>query len=379
MDIPLLDLKAQYSTIKKEIKSAIKEVLESQYFILGAKVEELEGKIASYSGAKFAVGVSSGTDALLVSLMALDIKAGNEVITTPFTFFSTAEVIARLNAIPVFIDIDQITYNIDPQKIEAAITERTKAIIPVHLFGQCADMDPILEIANKYNLYVIEDAAQAIGAEYKGRKAGSMGELGIFSFFPSKNLGGYGDGGMVVTNNENLYAKIKILRVHGAKPKYYHKIIGGNFRLDAIQSAVLNVKFKYLDQWSQKRRENAAYYNKKFKDMGLIENGNIKTPVPFYKSNGDKNYHIYNQFTIQAENRDKLKEFLKENGIATEIYYPIPLHLQQCFKDLGYKKGDLPFSEEASESVLSIPVYPELKDEQKKYIVKKISEFYGRH
>lgn len=376
MNVPLLDLKAQYSTIKKEIEHAIKEVLESQYLILGPKVEELEKKIAAYSETKFAVGVSSGTDALLVSLMALDIKPGDEIITTPFTFFSTAGVIARLNATPVFVDIDPITYNIDPKKIEPAVTEKTKAIIPVHLFGQCADMDPILEIAKKFSLHIVEDAAQTIGAEYKAKRAGSIGDLGIFSFFPSKNLGGYGDGGMVVTNNENLYEKIKSLRVHGSKPKYYHKIVGGNFRLDAIQAAVLNVKLKYLDQWSQKRRENADFYDRRFKETGLINNGHIKTPVPVYINNSSKNYHIYNQYTIQAKGRNKLREFLKENGVGAEIYYPLPLHLQECFADLGYKENDLPVSEEASKTVLSIPVYPELNDDQKEYIVQKISEFH---
>lgn len=376
MNVPLLDLKAQYSTIKKEIEHAIKEVLESQYFILGPKVEELEKNIAAYSEAKFSVGVSSGTDALLVSLMALDIKPGDEIITTPFTFFSTAGVIARLNATPVFVDIDPVTYNIDPQKIESAVTEKTKAIIPVHLFGQCADMDPILKIAKKFSLYIVEDAAQTIGAEYKAKRAGSIGDLGNFSFFPSKNLGGYGDGGMVVTHNENLYEKIKSLRVHGSKPKYYHKIVGGNFRLDAIQAAVLNVKLKYLDQWSQKRRENADFFDRRFKETGLIHNGHIKTPEPVYINNGSKNYHIYNQYTIQAKERNKLREFLKENGIGAEIYYPLPLHLQECFENLGYKENDLPVSEEASKTVLSIPVYPELKNGQKEYIVQKISEYY---
>lgn len=378
MKIPLLDLKAQYSTIRGEIKAAVEEVLESQHFILGPKVEELESSVAAYSGTRYAIGVSSGTDALLVSLMALDIKPGDEVITSPFTFFSTAGVIARLNARPVFVDIDPATYNIDPQKIESKITKKTKAIIPVHLFGQCADMDPILEAARKYSLHVIEDAAQSIGAEYKGKEAGSMGDLGIFSFFPSKNLGGYGDGGMVVTGDEALYEKIKILRVHGSKPKYHHKIVGGNFRLDALQAAILNVKLKYLDAWSQKRRENAIYYDKRFREAGLKEKGLIKTPEPVYKSSGDRNYHIYNQYTIRSKNRDKLQAFLKENGIGTEIYYPLPLHLQECFKDLGYKKGGLPFSEEASSSVLSLPIYPELSAVQKDYIVQRIAEFYSK-
>ena len=376
MKIPLLDLKAQYLTIKDEIKQAIDEVLESQIFILGPKVEELERNIASYSGAKYAIGVSSGTDALLVSLMAINIKPGDEIITSPFTFFSTAGVIARLNAKPVFVDIDPVTYNIDPQKIEPAITNKTKAIIPVHLFGQCADMDPILEIAKKYNLYVIEDAAQSIGAEYKGKRAGTMGDLGTFSFFPSKNLGGYGDGGMVVTNNEGFYEKLKTLRVHGSNPKYYHKIVGGNFRLDAIQATILNAKLKYLDLWSQKRIENANYYERRFKEVGFAENGTVKTPAAVYKSTGDKNYHIYNQYTIGVKHRDSLQKFLKENGIGTEIYYPLPLHLQECFKELKYKKKDLPVSEEASESVLSIPIYPELENSQKEYIFQKIFNFY---
>jgi len=377
MKIALLDLKAQYLTIKDEIKIAIDEVLETQHFILGPKVEELERNIAAYTGTKYAIGVSSGTDALLVSLMAINIKPGDEIITSSFTFFSTAGVIARLNAKPVFVDIDPVTYNIDPQKIEPAITNKTKAIIPVHLFGQCADMDPIMEIAKKYNLYVIEDAAQSIGAEYKGKRAGSMGDLGIFSFFPSKNLGGYGDGGMVVTNNQGLCEKVKILRVHGSNPKYYHKIVGGNFRLDAIQAAILNAKLKYLDLWSQKRREHADYYDRRFKEMGFAENGTIETPAAVYKSTGDKNYHIYNQYTIDVKQRDSLQKFLKENEIGTEIYYPLPLHLQECFKNLRYKKGDFPLSEETSASVLSLPIYPELKCDQKEYIAQKISEFYN--
>jgi len=380
MKVPLLDLKAQYFSIKEEIKSAIDEVLETQRFILGPKVDELERRIAAYSGTKYAIGVSSGTDALLVSLMALEIKLDDEVITTPFTFFSTAGAIARLNAKPVFVDIDPVTYNINPNNIEAAITKKTRAIIPVHLFGQCADMDPIMEIARKYNLLVIEDAAQSIGAEYKGRKAGSMGDIGIFSFFPSKNLGGYGDGGMVVTNDEDLYQRIKILRVHGASPKYYHKVIGGNFRLDALQAAVLLVKLKYLDEWSRKRRENAEYYDRRFTQSGLAEKGLITTPAAVYKESGDKNYHIYNQYTIRTKNegdRDKLRSYLKENGIGTEIYYPLPLHLQECFSELGYKKGSFPVAEKAAATVFSLPIYPELTPYQQDYIVEKITIFFS--
>jgi dTDP-4-amino-4,6-dideoxygalactose transaminase len=376
MNIPFLDLKAQYLTVKEKIESAIEEVLEAQQFILGPKVEEFEHNIVTYSGTKYAVGVSSGTDALLISLMALDINPGDEIITSPFTFFATAGSIARLGAKPVFVDIDPITYNIDPEKIENAITNKTKAIIPVHLFGQCADMEPILEIAKKYNLHVIEDAAQSIGAEYKGQKAGTMGNLGIFSFFPSKNLGGFGDGGMVITNDEDLHKKIKILRIHGSEPKYYHKMLGGNFRLDALQAAILNEKLKYLDQWSQKRRDNAEYYDKKFRDRGLIQNGNITLPLPIYRNNTDKNYHIYNQYTIKTENRDKLRVFLEENGLKTAIYYPIPLHLQECFLGLGYKKGDFSVSEKSAKTVLSLPIFPELTTKQIDYIMQKVSDFF---
>ena len=373
MQVPLLDLKAQYASIKEEIRAALDEVLESQLFILGPKVEELEKKIAAYSNVKHAVGVSSGSDALLISLMALGIGPGDEVITSPFTFFATAGVIARLRAVPVFVDIDPVTYNIDPEKIEAAVTPRTKAIIPIHLFGQCADMQPIMEIAAKHGLIVIEDAAQSLGAEYRGRRAGAIGHLGIFSFFPSKNLGGFGDGGMVVTNDEVLYERVKVLRVHGAKPKYYHKIVGGNFRLDAIQAAVLTVKMKYLDGWSQKRRDNAGSYDRQLAEARPID---IVLPKAVYRDGGDRDYHIYNQYTIRTKQRDGLQRFLKDQGVATEIYYPLPLHLQECFKDLGYKKGDFPVAEESAGAVLSLPIYPELSTAQKDYIVEKIREFY---
>jgi dTDP-4-amino-4,6-dideoxygalactose transaminase len=376
MHVPLLDLKAQYASIKEEIRAALDEVLESQLFILGPKVEELEKKIAAYSNVKYAVGVSSGSDALLVSLMALDIGRGDEVITSPFTFFSTAGVIARLQAAPVFVDIDPVTYNIAPEKIEAAVTARTKAIIPIHLFGQCADMQPIMEIASKYGLIVIEDAAQSLGAEYRGRRAGTIGHLGIFSFFPSKNLGGFGDGGMFVTNDEVLYERVKVLRVHGAKSKYYHKFVGGNFRLDAIQAAVLTVKMKYLDGWSQKRRDNASSYDRQLAEARPID---IVLPKAVYRDGGDRDYHIYNQYTIRTRQRDGLQRFLKDNGIGTEIYYPLPLHLQECFKDLGYKKGDFPIAEESAGAVLSLPIYPELSTGQKDYIVEKIREFCQAH
>lgn len=376
MKIPLLDLKEQYASIKEEIRAAVDEVFDSQYFILGPKVTELEKEIARYSETPYALGVSSGTDALLISLMALGIEPGDEVITTPFTFFSTAGVISRLNATPKFVDIDPDTFNMDPNKLEPAITRRTRAVIPVHLFGQCADMDPILETASKHALPVIEDAAQSIGAQYKRKNAGSMGEFGIFSFFPSKNLGGAGDGGMVITRESALYDKLEALRVHGARSKYYHKIVGGNFRLDALQAAVLLVKLKYLDSWSEKRRKNAALYNRLFAQSGLIEKGAVKTPIEVYKDSGDRNHHIYNQYTLRTRSRDKLREYLKEQGISTAVYYPVPLHLQECFKDLGYLKGDLPAAEDASRSVLSLPVYPELTNSQQEYIVGKMSDFF---
>lgn len=373
--VPLLDLKAQYEAIKDEIREAIDRVLESQRFILGPEVEAFEEEVAAYSQTQYGIGVSSGTDALLVSLMAIGIRPGDEVITTPYTFFATAGVISRLCAKPVFVDIDPRTYNIDPGKIEAAITPRTKAIIPVHLYGQMADMDPIVEMAEKYNLYVIEDAAQAIGAEYKGKRAGSIGHLGCFSFFPSKNLGGVGDGGMVVTNDPDLAEKVRVLRVHGAKPKYYHHVVGGNFRLDALQAAVLRVKLRYLDEWTAARQHNAAYYRKLFAEAGLLEGENAIT-LPYDAGWGR---HIYNQFVIRVpKQRDALREYLESRGIGTAIYYPVPLHLQACFADLGYKEGDFPVSEKVSKEALALPVYPELDKRRAERVVTIIKEFLGR-
>jgi dTDP-4-amino-4,6-dideoxygalactose transaminase len=376
MNVPLLDLKAQYAGLRDEVRKAVDEVMDSQIFILGPKVEELEKKVAEYSRVPYALGVSSGTDALLIALMALDLKPGDEVITTPFTFFATAGAIARLGGVPVFVDIDPKTYNIDVSKIEKAVTPRTRAIIPVHLFGQCADMDPIMATAKTYNLAVIEDAAQSIGADYHGKKSGAIGTMGIFSFFPSKNLGGFGDGGMVITQDKALYEKLKILRVHGSKPKYYHKIIGGNFRIDALQAAVLLIKLPRLEEWSLQRRRNAEFYNRKLRMSGLVERGLAVRPDPVYAETGDRNYHIYNQYTIKVKDRDKLRAFLTEKHIGTEVYYPVPLHLQECFKGLGYKKGDFPVSEDAADNVLSIPIYPELTDAQKDYVVTSIQEFY---
>jgi len=363
--VPLLDLKAQYATIQEEIRAAVDGVLESQYFILGPEVEALEEEVAEYSQAKFGIGVSSGTDAILVALMAMDIQPGDEVITTPYTFFATAGCIARLGAIPVFVDIDPATYNIDPANIETAITERTKAIMPVHLYGQMADMDPIMEIANRHNLIVIEDGAQAIGSEYNGRRAGSIGHMGTFSFFPSKNLGGLGDGGMVVTNDADLAERLNILRKHGSQPKYYHKFVGGNFRLDAIQAAPLRVKLRYLDNWSAARQKNAETYRSLFTEANIP---NIEQPVAHAY-----NRHIYNQFIIRTPHRDALMVHLKENNIGCEIYYPVPMHTQECFAYLGYKTGDFPLSESAALETVAIPIYPELTVKMQKTVVDVIS------
>ncbi len=384
MKVPLLDLKAQYNSIKKELDEAIIKVAESQYFILGPEVEKLEKNICEYLGCKYAVGVSSGTDALLIALMALNIQPGDEVITPAYSFFATAGVISRLNAVPVFTEIDPVTFNIKPEEIKKRITTKTKAIFPVHLYGQSAAMEEILEItANK--IHIVEDAAQAIGVQYKnGKMAGTIGDIGCFSFFPSKNLGGFGDGGLVVTNDEQLAEKLKILRVHGANPKYYHKIIGGNFRLDAIQAAVLNVKLPYLDSWSEQRRKNAETYNKLFISKGLAEDtgkteftskNKVLLPKAIYKSDSLKNFHIYNQYIIRVQKRNELREFLSNNEIITEIYYPVPFHLQECFSDLNYKLGDFPISESIAKTSLALPIYPELSREQIEFVVEKINEF----
>ena len=367
MNVPMLDLKAQYQAIKAEIDSAVAEVLESQYFILGPKVKECEAAIAEYSGCAHAVGVASGTDALLISLMTEGIGAGDEVITTPYTFFATAGCIARTGAKPVFVDIDPVTYNIDPELIESKITPDTKAIIPVHLYGQMADMDPIMEIAERHDLVVIEDAAQAVGAEYKGRRAGSIGHYGCFSFFPSKNLGGAGDGGMVVTNNADSAEKLAVMRVHGSKPKYHHHVVGGNFRLDALQAAVVNVKLRHLDGWTAGRQANAARYGKLFAEAGLADD-----PVALPQTLTDR--HIFNQYVIRVPRRDELIAHLKEKNVGCAIYYPVPLHLQECFACLGHEQGDLPHSEKAATETLAIPVYPELTDEQAKYVVDCVAE-----
>lgn len=369
--VPLLDLKAQYATIRAEVRAAMDRVAESQYFILGPEVKALEEEVAAYSQCRFGIGVSSGTDALLVALMALDLQPGDEIITTPYTFFATAGCIARLGAKAVFVEIDPATYNLDPAGIAAAVTSRTRAILPVHLYGQMADMDPIMAVAEQYGLPVIEDAAQAIGSEYKGHRAGSIGHMGCFSFFPSKNLGGFGDGGMVVTNDPALAAKLTLLRGHGAKPKYYHKVVGGNFRLDALQAAVLRVKLPYLDGWTAGRQHNAATYRRLFAEAGLDRVIGLPTELANMR-------HIYNQFVIRCPQRDGLMNHLKQRAIGHEIYYPVPMHLQECFADLGYHQGDFPHSEAAANETLAIPIYPELTEAMQQSVVTAIAEFYQR-
>jgi dTDP-4-amino-4,6-dideoxygalactose transaminase len=375
MKVPFLDLKAQYQRIKPEIDQAIAEVVSEQYFILGPKVEALENAIAAYSQVRHAIGVASGSDALMLALLASGVGPGDEVITTPFTFFATAGSISHTGARPVFVDIDPQTYNLDPAKIEAHITVKTKAIIPVHLFGQCADMEPINTIAKRHNLKVIEDAAQAIGADYikdslPAVRAGSIGDMGCFSFYPSKNLGAFGDGGMVTTDDDELARRLRLLRVHGAAAKYQYQLIGVNSRLDALQAAVLLVKLRYLEEWTEKRRENAAYYNKLFEEINAQTLG-IEIPHVQYN-----NRHIYNQYVIRVPQRDTLKKFLAMEGIATDIYYPLPLHLQECYKDLGYAPGDLIHSEQAAQEALALPIYPEFAGEHQDYIVSRIADFF---
>jgi dTDP-4-amino-4,6-dideoxygalactose transaminase len=376
MKVPLLDLKAHHDPIEAELLDAIARVLRSQTFILGPEVEALERRVAAYCGARFAVGVSSGTDALLIGLMALGVGPGDEVITTPYSFFATAGAVARVGARPVLVDIEPATFNIDAGRIERAVTPRTRAIVPVHLYGQCADMAPVLDVAGRHRLAVLEDAAQAIGAEYRdGRQAGTMGAIGAFSFFPSKNLGALGDAGMVVANDEGLGERLRILRAHGAKPKYYHRIIGGNFRLDALQAAVLGVKLNHLDGWTKRRQENARRYETLFSELGLTRGGAVTLPPAVY--DGASRGHIYNQFVIRARRRNDLKAFLAGRSVGTEIYYPVPFHLQECFQYLGHKEGDFPEAERAARDSLALPIYPELTPEQQAYVVDQIRAFYA--
>jgi dTDP-4-amino-4,6-dideoxygalactose transaminase len=379
--IPILDLKAQYSTIKSEIQAAIEHVLENQQFILGAEVESLERVLADYCQCKYAFGVSSGTDALLVSLMAIGIKPGDEVITTPYSFFATAGSIVRLGAKPVFVDIEKSTFNIQAEQIEHVVSFRTKAIIPVHLAGQSVDMDPIIEVAKRYGLFIVEDACQAIGADYKGKTTGSLGHLGCFSFFPSKNLGGYGDSGLVTTNDVELANKVALLRNHGQRPKYHNLVVGGNFRMDALQAAILNVKFNYLENWTEARRIHAATYRELFNKSGISISLDQLEIVPGVVLPNEAGFgrHIYHLFMIRSKNRDELVLFLKSHQIGCEIYYPRPLHLQECFRDLGYKQGDFPQSEKAALDSLALPIYPELTEEMLSRVVDVIVEFHNSH
>jgi dTDP-4-amino-4,6-dideoxygalactose transaminase len=379
MKVPLLDLSAQNGALKSEIGRVINDVVDSQRFILGPQVSSFEKALAGYCKVGHAIGVSSGTDALLVALMALDVKAGDEVVTTPYSFFATAGAISRVGAKAVFVDIDPVSFNIDPKKIEKAVTKKTKVILPVHLYGQCADMEAIMKIAAQHSLPVVEDAAQAIGAQIPdGRKAGAVGAMGCFSFFPSKNLGAFGDAGAVVAQDPKLAERVEILRMHGSQPKYFHQFVGGNFRIDTLQAAILEVKLKYLDGWTRQRQINADRYRALFAETSLLKKGQIRLPEPVYKSSGVPHHHIYNQFVIRAEKRDGLWDFLKKNEIGAEVYYPVPLHLQKCFVDLGYKKGDFPESERASLETLALPIYPELTADMQSAVVSKIAEFYSK-
>lgn len=375
--VPLLDLKAQYRSISEDVDAAVQRVVESQYFILGPEVAALEEEIAAYSGTAHGIGMSSGTDALLAALMAVDIGSGDEVITTPYSFFATAGVIARLGATPVFVDIDPVTFNIDASLMAGAVTARTRAVIPVHLYGRMADMDGVLDAVRGRGITVIEDAAQAIGAfDAHGRRAGSVGEMGCFSFFPSKNLGGFGDGGMTVSRDAALARRLRILRMHGSEPKYYHQLVGGNFRLDALQAAVLRVKLRYLDAWTAARRRNADRYRELFVAAGLgVADGGVDAADTGVVLPADEPGHIYNQFVIRVSDRDALQAQLRSRGIGTEIYYPVPLHLQDCFSGLGYRTGSMPHSEAAARETLALPIYPELDEADLEYVVTCIAQF----
>jgi dTDP-4-amino-4,6-dideoxygalactose transaminase len=381
--VPLLDLQAQYETIRDEVRGAVDRVFDSQHFVLGAEVQALEEEIARYSQTKFAIGCASGSDALLLALMSCGVDAGSEVVTTPFSFFATAGAIARLGARPVFVDIDERTFNLDSSLVAAAITERTKAIVPVHLYGQCAEMDSLVELSRQGSrrtadkddgapIPIIEDAAQAIGAEDHRRRAGSMGTIGCFSFYPSKNLGGAGDGGMLATNDLDHARRLHMLRVHGEETKYHHKVIGINSRLDALQAAVLRAKLPHLEEWTSGRQRKAQQYELMFLDAGLTE----QVEVPYVRSNAR---HIFHQFVIRVRDgrRDALRAHLRERGVGTDVYYPVPLHLQECFAYLGYKEGDFPIAEAAAKETLALPVYPELTEEQQDYVVEAIAKFFA--
>lgn len=392
MKVPLLDLKAQLSYLEDDLLEAVTRVVKSTRYIQGPEVESLEKEIAAYSGAAHGIGVTSGTDALLVCLMALGIGPGDRILTTPFSFFATMGVVLRVGALPVFADIDPLSYNLDMDKVEQLLQEDTtrsiKAIIPVHLYGQCADMSRLLQLSKHYRVPIIEDAAQAIGAEYPcveegmrcHRRAGSMGLAGCFSFFPSKNLGGIGDGGMVITQDKALAEKIALLRNHGAFPKYYHQLVGGNFRLDPIQAAVLRIKLPYLDQWHRQRRRNAERYNTLLVSTDLLDSGIVKIPVKVYREDGDERgqsplTHIFNQYVLRVQRRNDLVRWLSDNDIGCEIYYPVPLHKQECLKGVA-PPSHCPVAEVAAEETLALPIYPELTEEMQAYVIEKIVQFY---
>jgi dTDP-4-amino-4,6-dideoxygalactose transaminase len=389
MQIPFLDLKAQYQTIQDEIDRKISEVVSSQRFILGEEVEQLENELAAYSGAGHAVGVSSGSDALIISLMAMGVGEGDYVVTTPFTFFATAGAVARLCAVPIFCDIEPDGFNLDPKKLEDLLTRkisdrdnsRIKVIIPVHLYGQLCDMDAINSLAERFNLLVLEDAAQAIGSEYPGtrgtKRACTLGDAGTLSFFPSKNLGGFGDGGMVLTDDSELAGKLRILRVHGSQNKYIYQTLGGNFRLDSLQAAILRVKLKHLDDWHRGRQRIADGYRQRFQASGLLDSGAVRIPAEMYRERGVEHYHTYHQYVLRVQDRDKLQLHLRDRGVPTAVYYPLGLHLQECFSYLGYKLGDFPETEKACTEVLALPVFPELTEEQQDYIAETVKAFYA--
>lgn len=373
MKVPLLDLQAQYATIRDEVRAAVDAVFESQHFVLSGEVQALEEEIVAYCRTKYAIGCASGSDALLLALMSLGISEGDEVITTSFSFFATASAITRLGARPVFVDIDPRTYNIDPAAVENAITDRTKAIVPVHLYGQCVDMNQLAEIAARKGIPIIEDAAQAIGAEDRRRRAGSMGAIGCFSFYPSKNLGGAGDGGMLVTNDPEHAQRLQMLRVHGEETKYHHRVVGINSRLDALQAVVLRAKLRHLEEWTIGRQRKAQQYELMFTDAGLNE----QVQPPFIRPEAR---HVFHQFVIRvkAERRDALLDHLGSSGVGSGVYYPVPLHQQECFAFLGYREGDLPATEQAAKETLALPVYPELTDQQQEYVVTKIAEYFRK-
>jgi dTDP-4-amino-4,6-dideoxygalactose transaminase len=391
MNVPCLDLKAQYVSIREEMDKKILEVLASQGFVLGPEVESLENELSALHGVEHAIGVSSGSDAILISLMALGIEEGDSVVTSPFTFFATAGAVSRLKARPVFCDIDEKSYNLSSESLGRLLKKevrekrntRVKAIIPIHLYGQCADMDAINNLAREYGLAVIEDACQAVGSEYPShlgaKRACALGTAGTLSFYPTKNLGGIGDGGMVLTNDGGLAGRIRALRVHGESRRYHYDVIGGNFRLDALQAAALRVKLRHFADWQEKRRKRAEHYDMKLKETGLTRNGFIALPHALYKDSGVANYHTYHQYVVRAKDRDELQPALKGKGVGTAIYYPLGLHMQKCFTDLGYRPGDFPITEKACREVLALPIYPELTPELQDRVVSCIAEFYGKH